>query len=406
MVPAAWLLYLALGLAPVVGPAHSSPASPAGAPSAPSSGPPVQAGIDVLVAEEFARLAGQRVGLLTHAPGRDVRGRRSLDLLAAAPQVDLVRVFTPEHGLSSSFEGKLADGLDEASGLALVSLYGDNRRPTPEQLEGLDMVLVDLQGAGVRFYTYATTMGYMLEACALAGVRVLVLDRPNPLGGLLVEGPSADGDRLSFIAYRSVPVVHGMTLGELAQLYRDYYDVAVQLEVLRMRGWRRAMRFEDTGLPWYAPSPNLRNPTQAYLYPAIGLLEATDLSVGRGTDEPFERLGAPWVDGVRLAQALEAAHIPGLRFTAIEFTPKSSKHAGELCGGVQLRLKDIEAFKPVAAGLAIARIVEQLFPEPFDEAAVDERLMARAAFAAWRRGEALGAPDGAFLKARAQALLY
>lgn len=366
----------------------------------------MQSGLDVLVAEGFARLQGQRIGLLTHAPGRDVRGRRGLDLLAAAPQVELVRVFTPEHGLSSSFEGKLGDGLDEATGLALVSLYGDNRRPTPEQLAGLDVVLVDLQGAGVRFYTYATSMGYMLEACARAGVRVLVLDRPNPLGGVLVEGPCADQDRLSFIAYRSVPVVHGMTMGELAQLYRDHYGVTVQLEVLRMQGWQRRMRFEDTGLPWYAPSPNLRNPTQAYLYPALGLLEATDLSVGRGTDEPFERLGAPWVDGVRLARALDTARIPGLRFTPIEFTPESSRHAGELCGGVQLRLRDLDALRPVAAGLAIALVVERLFPEHFDEAAVDERLMARAAFAAWRRGEALGAPAGAFLQARARALLY
>ena len=166
------------------------------------------------------------------------------------------------------------------------------------------------------------------------------------------------------------------------------------------------MRFEDTGLPWYAPSPNLRNPTQAYLYPGIGLLEATDLSVGRGTDEPFERIGAPWVDGVRLALALDAARIPGLRFTPIEFTPDTSKHEGLLCGGVQLRLDDVDALRPVAAGLAIARVVERLFPEPFDEAKVDERLMARSAFAAWAGGKSLEQPSPAFLEARARALLY
>ncbi|MFT7678486.1 MAG: hypothetical protein ACI8QC_002479 [Planctomycetota bacterium] len=398
MVPAAWLVTFALSAIPAASPAGITPAS--------TEGPPVRSGLDVLVAQKFAMLKGARIGLLTHAPGRDVRGQRGLDLLAAAPHVDLRRVFTPEHGLSSSFEGKLADGLDESSGMALVSLYGDNRRPTPEQLADLDLVVIDLQGAGVRFYTYATTMGYMLEACAQAQVPVMVLDRPNPLGGRLVEGPSADEDRLSFIAYRPVPVVHGMTMGELARLYRDHFGVSVSLAVVSMQGWKRSMRFEDTGLPWYAPSPNLRNPTQAYLYPGIGLLEATDLSVGRGTDEPFERIGAPWVDGVRLARALDAAGIPGLRFTPIEFTPDASKHEGQLCGGVQLRLDDLDALHPVAAGLAIARIVERLFPEPFDEAKVDERLMSRAAFATWLDGKPMGQPNSAFLEARARALLY
>lgn len=368
----------------------------------------VRAGIDVLREGGFELLRGRRVAALTHGPSRDAAGTRTVDVLHAANGVELVRLFTPEHGIASELEGSVSDGRDARTGLPLVSLYGERRRPLPSDLAGLDDVVIDLQGAGVRFYTYATTMAYVMEACAAAGVRVVILDRPNPLGGLLVEGPLADADRLSFLAYMPVPVVHGLTLGELARLFQAAETPAAPaaLWIVPMAGWRRWMRFEDTGLVWRAPSPNLRNPVQALLYPAVGLLEATDVSVGRGTDEPFERLGAPWIEAPALAAALEAKAIAGLRFTGIEFRPTSATHAGEHCGGVQVRLADPLALRPVEAGLQIAAVLEGLYPEAFDEQAVDERLMSRAAWGAWREGAGLRPVEREFLELRARVLLY
>lgn len=368
----------------------------------------MRAGVDELQASGFELLLGRRVATLTHLPSRDGRGVRTIDVLQRAKGVELVRLFTPEHGIASALEGKVDDGRDGPTGLPVISLYGERRRPRPVDLEGLDDVVVDLQGAGVRFYTYATTLAYMLEACAEAGVRVVVLDRPNPLGGHLVEGPSAGADLLSFLAYAPIPVVHGMTMGELALYFQAAGTpaAAADLHVVPLGGWRRSMRFEDTGLVWRAPSPNLRNPTQALLYPAVGLLEACNLSVGRGTDEPFERIGAPWIRPAELAAALEAEAIPGLRFTGIEFTPVSATHAGARCGGVQLRLADIDGLRPVAAGMRIARVLERLYPRAFDAGAVDERLMAPDAWAAWAAGSELAPVDGAFLVLRSRVLLY
>ena len=409
IVPAVMLIAVLLGGDPVAPTPSAAVAGPAGAPpgGAQQAGR-VRAGVDELQASGFEILLGRRVATLTHLPSRDGRGIRTIDLLQQAEGVELVRLFTPEHGIASSLEGKVDDGRDGPTGLPVISLYGDRRRPRPVDLEGLDDVVVDLQGAGVRFYTYATTLAYMLEACADAGVRVVVLDRPNPLGGSLVEGPSADENLLSFLAYAPIPVVHGMTMGELALYFQAAGTpaAAAELQVVALGGWRRWMRFEDTGLVWRAPSPNLRNPTQALLYPAVGLLEACELSVGRGTDEPFERIGAPWIRPAELAAALEAAEIPGLRFTGIEFTPLAATYAGERCGGVQLRLSDPGELRPVAAGMRIARVLEALYARAFDAEAVDERLMAPKAWAAWAAGTEFAPVDEAFLMLLGSVLLY
>lgn len=343
----------------------------------------VLTGADVLAREGCARLRGLRLGLLTHDAGRTRSGVRTVDLLAEADGVVLERLFTPEHGLASQGEGAIADGRDARTGIEVVSLYGDRRAPEPAQLARLDALVVDLAHVGVRFYTYGTTLGYAMEACAAAGVKVIVLDRPDPLSPYGPAGPCADESALSFIAYRPLPVLPGLTLGELARLYRSAYGVDCELEVVPVEGWRRAMTWPETGLPWRAPSPNLRNPEAAVLYGALGLLEGANLSVGRGTDEPFERLGAPWIDGVALAEVLRARPIAGLACTPIEFVPDEGPFAGERCGGVHVALSDARAFRPVEAGLALGWQLERLFGEAFDASRVDARLASHATWERW-----------------------
>jgi uncharacterized protein YbbC (DUF1343 family)/CubicO group peptidase (beta-lactamase class C family) len=349
----------------------------------------VLTGIDVLAAEDCRRLAGKKVGLITNVTGRTRDGRRTIDVLHKSQNVTLVRLFSPEHGLYAALEGDVGDAKDEATGLPVVSLYGDTRKPTKEMLAGLDALIFDIQDVGVRYYTYVSTLGLAMEACAEHDVEVIVLDRPNPITGTRVAGPRIDADRLSFIGWRPMPVAHGMTVGELALMFqREWGAIACALEVVQLEGWRRDMWWEDTGLPWINPSPNMRNPTQAVLYPCIGLLEGSNLSVGRGTDEPFERFGAPWIDGVLLASTLntsraqERSPLAGLAFTPIEFTPTAAKFEKELCRGVQITVVDRDALRPVEAGLALVWHLNRLFGKEFDLAAADTRLISRATWEA------------------------
>jgi uncharacterized protein YbbC (DUF1343 family) len=260
---------------------------------------------------------------------------------------------------------KVSNTVDPKTGLKVFSLYGPTTRPTDEMMEGVDTIVYDIQDVGARFYTYITTLGYCMEAAARHKARMVVLDRPNPITGLIVDGPLADQDSLGFTAYMPMPVAHGMTVGELASMYNHEMHIGCDLSVVRLEGWKRTMWYDETGLTWVNPSPNMRNLTQALLYPGVCLLEAANVSVGRGTDQPFETFGAPWIDGRKLAGALNGADLPGLRFVPIEFTPASSKFKGQTCQGVYILVTDRSGVEPVRAGLVMAWTLKSLFGEKF-----------------------------------------
>lgn len=321
---------------------------------------PVASGLDVLVAEDFARLRGRRVGLVTHPAAVDARFRAAADLFAAAPGVTLAAIFGPEHGLdgqAQDLESVPDDGSSRA--VRVHSLYGttaQSLRPTPGQLAGIDLLVVDLQDVGSRCYTFQATMKYCLEAAAPLGLPVLVLDRPNPIGGLAVEGPRLVGGFESFVGAHDVAIRHALTIGELALLYRAALEacgVRVEVEVVSCVGWRRSMWFDETGLPWIPPSPNMPTLDTAIVYPGQCLLEGTNLSEGRGTTRPFEVCGAPWIDPVEIATNLNAAGLPGVVFRPLRFRPTFQKHAGFACGGVQLHVTDRDSFRPVRTSLAL-----------------------------------------------------
>ena len=325
-------------------------------------GTKVLTGIDVLKRDNFKQIEGLRIGLVTNHTGRDREGRQTIDVLSKAANVKLVALFSPEHGIRGVADEKLSDSKDEATGLPIYSLYGETRRPKAEQLSNLDALVFDIQDIGARFYTYISTLGYVMEEAAKARLPVFVLDRPNPIAGLDIEGPIADNDKLSFTAYHQLPVRHGLTIGELAQLFNQQRKIGCDLRVIRMEGWSRSMWFDETSLTWINPSPNMRSLTEATLYPGIGLLETTNVSVGRGTDTPFEVVGAPWIQGDKLAEELNQRRIPGVKFVPLRFTPKASVFKEEQCGGVNIIITDRVAFRPVLAGIEIASALHRLYP--------------------------------------------
>jgi len=345
-------------------------------------------GIDVLARDGFKQLRGMRVGLVTNHTGRDRRGRQTIDVLREAPGVTLAALFSPEHGIRGALDEKVSDAVDEKTGLPVYSLYGETRRPRPEQLKGLDALVFDIQDVGSRFYTYISTMGNVMEEAAAARIPLFVLDRPNPINGADVEGPIADADKLTFVAHHPIPVRHGMTVGELAGLFNEQRKIGCDLRVVRMENWRRAMWFDATTQTWVNPSPNMRSLTQATLYPGVGLLETTNLSVGRGTDTPFELVGAPWLDGQRLAAHLNGRGLAGVRFVPVRFTPRASVFKGEECGGVNLVVTDRAAFRPVRAGLEIAVALRRLFPADWKTDNYNRLLVNADAFERVRRGDA------------------
>jgi len=319
-------------------------------------------GIDVLERDNFSQLANKRVGLITNHTGRDREGRQTIDVLNKASNVKLTALFSPEHGIRGLADEKISDSRDEATGLPIYSLYGESRRPTAEQLKNLDALVFDIQDIGVRFYTYISTLGYALEEAGKAKVPVYVLDRPNPIGGLDVEGPLTDEDKSTFTSYHRIPVRHGLTVGELAQLYVRDRKIDCQLHVIKMEGWKRSMWFDETSQTWVNPSPNMRSLTEATLYPGIGLLETTNVSVGRGTDTPFELIGAPWIQAGKLADYLNQRALPGVRFVPLNFTPKASVFKDEACGGVNIIVTDRTAFRPLLTGIEIAVGLRRLYP--------------------------------------------
>jgi len=327
---------------------------------------PVQTGLDVLRANGFAPLRGKRVGLVTNHTGRARDGSTAIDLLFSATDVKLVALFSPEHGIRGVLDASVASTADEKTKLPIYSLYGDTQRPTDAMLNGVDVLVVDLQDIGVRFWTYATTTAYVLEEAAKRKLPVFVLDRPNPIGGWQIEGPALDKESTGFTGYfPAMPIRHGVTLGELAKLYNAENKIGADLTVVPVKNWRRDDWYDDTGLTWVNFSPNMRNMNEAALYPGIGAIEGTNLSVGRGTDTPFEQIGAPWIDGVQLASALNARAIAGVRFYPVRFTPSSSKYANEDCGGVFIIVTDRAAMKPVRVGLEIASALYRMYPAQY-----------------------------------------
>lgn len=368
-------------------------------------------GVDVALGGHPS-LQNRRLGLLTHAAAVDLQGRRSIDALLAAGY-SIHALFSPEHGLASKADAKIQDSKDEATGLPIHSLYGNHLRPSDAQLSGLDALVIDLQDAGGRFYTYLATMGYVLEEASKRGLPVVVLDRPNPLGGAVVEGPLRDEEKESFVAYHQVPVRHGMTLGELARMVVAERKLQLPLEVIPMEGWRREMLWEDTGLPWLNPSPNLRNPRAALLYPGLGLLELTNLSVGRGTDHPFEQIGAPWLQGSTLARALNDEKIPGVRASANRFTPTSGPFQKEPCEGIFFTLTDPRKLPPVKLGMTLAQILWKYHKNDWKPNQIATLLVHRATLDGLLRGQSAGemaasweADRAAFLERRRPFLLY
>jgi len=387
--------------------------SPCAAAAQAAPGANTLTGIDVLEAQDFALLKGKRIGLITNQTGIDRQGRSTIDLLAHAPGVKLVALFSPEHGIRGVLDERVFSATDAATGLPIYSLYGDTNRPTDAMLAGLDALVFDVQDAGVRFYTYITTMGYAMEAAAAHHLVFYMLDRPDPLGGELVEGPMLDRERTNFVGYFPMPVRMGMTLGEMAKMFNVEKKIGCVLHVIRMQNWRRREWFDQTGLPWVNPSPNLRSSAAGILYPGLEILQAGGISVGRGTEKPFEHLGAPWIRGEEFTAELNRRAIPGVQFEADQFTPDSGLYQGELCQGARVVVTDRVALHSMQMGVEIAAALTKLYPDKFDvakmialvgNAATIERLSSGESpaviVAGWDKSLA------AFRTARAKFLLY
>ncbi len=357
----------------------------------------VKTGIDVLEETKFAALhparggAPRSIGLVTNQTGADSEGRRTIDVLAKVPGISLDAIFSPEHGVTGTLDTTdIRNAKDAATGVAVYSVYGASdaaRRPPMDILKRLDAVVIDLADAGVRFYTYEATVGYFLEAAAKAGVEVIVLDRPNPITGSFVQGPVSDNGQEKFTNYFPDPVRHGMTLGELAKMFDAERHIGAKLDVVATEGWQRGDWFDSTGLAWVNPSPNLRSLTEATLYPGVALIEGTNVSVGRGTDTPFEVVGAPWIKSRELAAYLNAREIQSVRFVPVTFTPSASSFAGERCEGVNLIVLDRNTLDSPELGIELASALHKLYPNDFKLERMADLLVNQAVFDAIGAGE-------------------
>lgn len=348
----------------------------------------VKNGIDVLEAHGFdvLQVAGRKkkIGVLTNQTGFDADGRRTIDVLAQAPGVSLDAIFSPEHGIAGTLDTlHVSDKKDEATGVKVYSVYGGTdaaRRPSIDVLKQLDAVVFDIQDAGVRYYTYETTLGYFLEAAAQAGVELIVLDRPNPVTGAFVQGPVSDAGKDNFTNYGQEPIRHGMTMGELAKMFNAERNINAKLTVVQMEGWQRGDWFDATGLEWVSPSPNLRSVTEATLYTGVAVIEGTNVSVGRGTDTPFELVGAPWVKSRALAAYLNARGISGVRFVPVTFTPTSAIYSGQKCEGVNIVLTERNGLDGPELGIELASALRKLYPADYNLERIMELLVNQAAY--------------------------
>jgi uncharacterized protein YbbC (DUF1343 family) len=373
----------------------------------------VRCGTDVIEQYHYRQLRGKRIALVTNQTGRDRAGHRLPDLLAAAPDVKLVRLLAPEHGLYGTQDEKIKDVTDPATKLPVLSIYGETRKPTTQMCQDIDAIVYDLQDVGARFYTVSATLGLCLEAAAEHHIQLIVLDRPCPITGNIVDGPIADKDKLGFTAYGPIPVAHGMTMGELARYFNAEYKIGADLVVVPCEGWKRNMWWDATGLMWGNSSPNMRNTTAALLYPGICLLEASNISVGRGTNQPFEFFGAPWIKGRELAAGLNALNMPGVRFVPIEFTPTASKFKDQACQGCYVIVTDREKIQPVRMGVTIVWKLNRMYGKQFEIDKVNRLLKNDQAMAAIQTAlDPNAIPDvwqkdlSAFKKRRQKYLIY
>ncbi len=328
----------------------------------------VKTGLEMMAATDFASLRGQRVGLLVHPASVDGQLRPTAELMTAAATVELTAFFGPQHGILGQTQDNMIewDGFtDRATGLPVYSLYGEHRKPSAKMLANVDTLVVDLQDVGARYYTFIWTMLLCLEACAEAGKKVVVLDRPNPIGGCHTEGTVLDPEYRSFVGLAPIPMRHGLTSGELAEFFVHWRKLTVDLEVVWMDGWRRDMDFVQTGLPWVLPSPNMPTLDTAWVYPGGCLLEGTALSEGRGTTRPFEIFGAPYIDPTQLVSQMNSWDLPGCHIRPLHFEPTFHKYAGEVCGGVQVHVTDTGCFESVATYTAAITAIGQLWPDDF-----------------------------------------
>ena len=320
-----------------------------------------------------------RVALVTNQTGVDAQGRRTIDVLAKADGIRLTAIFSPEHGVTGSVDTTaIGNSQDTATGVAVYSVYGDSsakRHPSLEVLKTADVIVYDIQDIGARFYTYETTLGYFLEAAAASGKKMVVLDRPNPINGAMVQGPISDAGRESFTNYGQIPVRHGMTIGELARYYNSERGIHARLAVIAMEGWQRGDWLDSTGVLWVNPSPNMRSLTEAALYTGIGILEATNISVGRGTDTPFELVGAPWIHATELAEYLNGRRIGGVRFVPVEFTPAADAYAQKKCGGVNIIMTDRNGLDAPEMGIEIASALHALYPDQYEMKKLDNLML-------------------------------
>jgi len=332
----------------------------------PTTSKQVLSGIEILKRENFARLKGAKVGLVTNHSGRDITGASTIDLLHQAPEVKLIALFSPDHGIRAPIDAKVTDSKDEKTGLPVYILHRERRKPTPAQLEGIDTLVYDIQDSGCKFNTHIETLGLIMDAASERGIRLMVLDRPNPIGGKSFYGPLPDERKEPF---HNIPIRHGLTIGEIAKLFllerkvTEGKPLVCKLEIVTMENWNRADLFDATGLEWVCPSPNLRTLTTALIYPGVGLLEITNISVGIGTDRPYEWIGAPWMNNLQLALLLNQQNLPGVRFVPVKQTPVSNLYANKSCNGLQILIDDWSTFEPMKTGIAIAWALRKIHPD-------------------------------------------